>query len=175
MCVKYPELINRLTLCNSPIGDSWPVLPVKIFKWIAQAGLYPVFANTGLVLNPLTNKKIKQAFYNSEVLSKEKTRQIFWAGKLHTKEGQLQFARHLKAINNKETLEILDDLKSLKTPIQLIWGKSDHYQPWRTVGQKFMQRFPGSSSTVIPQSGHYTPLEKPGEVINAMLTWHDSL
>ncbi len=175
LSVNYPEVVSRLTLCNSPVAQSWPVLPVRIFKTIAQLGLFPTIAKAGLVPNPYTISKMKKAFFNSDLLSKEKIKRIFWASKLYNEEGRKQFARHLKALDNQQTKEIVSSFGDLTLPVQLIWAKNDYYQPWPTVGSKLQKVIPNTTTFLIAKAGHYLPIEKPTELCNALLKWHDSL
>jgi len=154
LSVNYPEIIKRLTLCNSPIAKSWPVLPVRMFKVIAQLGLFPFIAKTGLVPNPYTKSKMKAGFFNSDLLSKEKIKRIFWTGKLYDEEGRQQFARHLKALTNQQTKEIVYKFEDFNLPVQLIWARNDYYQPWLTVGSKLEKAFPNTSTYLIAKAGH---------------------
>ncbi|KAA3614104.1 MAG: alpha/beta hydrolase [Calditrichaeota bacterium] len=175
LAVTNPELVKRLTLCNSPMASSFPVLPVKIFKALAKLGLYTPIAKAGLVPNPYTISKMKAGFFDSDILSKEKIKQIFWSEKLYNEEGRRQFSRHLKALNNKKSCQVADSFSNLSIPVQLIWAKNDHYQPWQKVGTKLEKAIPNTTTFLIEQAGHYLPIEKPAEFANALVRWHDSI
>lgn len=172
---RYPELVNRLTLCNSPFDRTWPVLPVRLFRLVAKLGLYPFIACCKIVPNPYTRSKMRKAFFNSDIISKEKINRIFWANKLNDKEGRRQFTRHLKALSNKQTQRIVKNLKEIKIPVQLIWAKNDYYQPWMLVGARLEKLIPSTNIFLIPKAGHYLPIEKPADFVKALINWHDSL
>ncbi len=174
IAVKNPQLIQRLTLCNCPFDKSWPVLPVKIFRFIAKIGLYPVTAKSGLLPNPYTIRKMRKAFFNSRVLSKERINRIFWNGKVFSEQGRIQFARHLKALDNNNTAEIANDLKDINIPTQIIWADRDYYQSWNAVGFRLSKVIKKSSTTIIKESGHYLPLEKPAEFCDTLISWHEN-
>ena len=174
LSVNFPSVVSRLTLCNSPIGKSWPVLPVRIFKLFAHLGLFPFIAKHGLVPNPYTISKMRAAFFDSDLLSKEKIKRIFWTGKIYNEEGRKQFARHLKALDNKQTKSITTRFSHLTLPVQLVWAKNDYYQPWSTVGSKLEMAIPNTTTFLIAKAGHYLPIEKPSELTKALLQWHDS-
>ena len=175
LAVNYPNTVSRLTLCNSPIAKSWPVLPVRIFKAIAKIGLFPFLAKSGLIPNPYTIAKMRAAFFDSSLISKEKIKRIFWTEKLYDEEGRQQFVRHLKALNNNITYQISSQFADLTLPVQLLWAKNDYYQPWASVGQRFEKELPNTSTFIIENVGHYMPIEKPVEFAKALLKWHDSL
>ncbi|RMH63098.1 MAG: alpha/beta hydrolase [Calditrichaeota bacterium] len=171
LAVHYPEWVARLTLINSPFNRSWPVFPVRLFRLAARSGLYPWIARHGLVVNPYTCHKIRQAFYQSDTYSREKINHIFWRNKLNNEEGARQFARHLQALDNRQTRQIVNKLRDLPMPVQLIWGMRDHYQPWKRVGRKLEQALPSPTVIQLQDCGHYVPLEKPRALSETLINW----
>ncbi len=175
LAVEKPQLIQRLTLCNSPFDRSWPVLPVRVFRLAAKLSLYDFIARNGMLPNPYTRNKMKKAFFSADEISEEKIKRIFWSGKVHDKEGRRQFALHLRHLNNDDTHDIKIRLKNFDKPVQLIWADRDYYQPWLIVGRRLSKVFPHADVRIIANSGHYLPLENPQAVTESMLFWHDSL
>ena len=151
IAVNKPHLVNRLTLCNSPVDKSWPVLPVKLFRLTARLNLFTFIAKFGLIPNPYHSKQHPGSI------------------------GRKQFNRHLKSLDNRQTHNIINKLKDIKIPVQLIWAKNDLYQPWATAGSRLQKLIPQATVFRIEYSGHYLPLEKPAEFVNALIKWHDTL
>ncbi|MCB9058703.1 MAG: alpha/beta hydrolase [Calditrichae bacterium] len=172
---RYPEIVSRLTLCNTPVDRSWPVLPVRLIRLAAKIGLYPFLACCKIIPNPYTRRKMRKAFFDSDVISREKINRIFWANKLNDKEGRRQFANHLKSLSNQQTHKILKKLSEIRCPVQLIWAKNDYYQPWMIVGRRLEKIIPSCNTVLIENTGHYLPIEKPAELVRAMLNWYDTL
>lgn len=175
LVTRYPEIVSRLTLCNSPLDKTWPVLPVRLFRLTAKLGLYPFIARCNIIPNPYTRQKMRKAFFDSDIISREKINRIFWANKLNDKEGRLQFARHLRSLSNQQTHKIVKNLENIKCPVQLIWAKNDHYQPWMVVGRRLEKLIPSCKTILIENSGHYLPIEKPADLVRAMVGWYDTL
>ena len=171
LAVSHPEWVSRLTLVNSPFSRSWPVFPVRLFRLAARFGIYPWIARHGLVINPYTQHKIRQAFYQSQTYSDEKIKRIFWRNKLNDETGIRQFACHLCALDNRQTERIAPQLRTLSIPVQLIWGMKDHYQPWRRVGMRLSQALPSPQIVQIDNCGHYVPLENPEVLSKALTGW----
>ena len=175
MAVRYPQWVERLTLVNSPFDRSWPVWPVRVFRLVARLGLFSWVARHNLVVNPYTRRKLRQGFYRSNSFSAEKIHHVFWRHKLDINGGAEQFARHLLALDNRQTAALLPALKKLAMPVQLVWGMRDHYQPWPRVGARLAAALPAPKIHFLEQCGHYVPLEAPSELAALLAEWNLAL
>lgn len=169
LLVDVPGRWASASICNSPIGDSWPVRPIRMLRLMARLGLYVPLAALKLIVNPYTSWELRHAVAQQTHLTAAVRQRIFWDSKLHDAEGRRQFARHLRALDPRQTIEIEDRLPDYSGPVQLIWGMRDHFLGWEQVGERFVRSFPGARVTQLNQSGHFLQLDEPEEVIQALL------
>lgn len=176
LAVRHPELLERMTIGNTAIGDSWPVLPIRVFRLLARMGLFVPIAATGLVpRDPYTNWVLRRAFADPRSLEQDQRRhRIFFDGKFSDSVGRREFAAHLVALDNRDTLAIVDRLGSIRTPTQIVWGVEDRYQPWKTVGRRLADAIPRAEVRLIEQAGHFAMLDQPTAYASALLGWHVS-
>lgn len=175
LTTSYPDLVELLTLGDTLVADSWPVTAIKLFQVIAKLGLYPITAAAHLVPNPYAWYALCQAFADPGRLTPEIANRVFWEEKVKDRRGREEFAQHLKALNPDQTIVVAELLKDIEIPTLLIWRKEDRFQPWETVGQKLKSLLPDPDVVVIEDAGHFLPIEKPDDYVQAMLSWRRSL
>ncbi len=170
LAVRYPKLVKFLTLGDTLVADSWPVTPIKLFQVVAKMGLYPMMAVARLVSNPYAWYALQRAFADSSRLTHEVASRVFWDEKVKDLQGKKEFARHLKALTPDQTMTVAESLKDIKVPTLLIWGKEDRFQPWETVGKKLESLLPDPDVVIIENAGHFLPIEKPDDFVQAILS-----
>ncbi|MFN3202707.1 MAG: alpha/beta fold hydrolase [Bradymonadia bacterium] len=168
VAARTPHLISGLTLGDTVAEDSWPVLPVKLFRWVAWAGLYPALCALGLMPNFYARRALAKGM--SRPVKPEEASEVFWGPKVSAPVGRRAFARHLKALDPRQTVEAAPALKSLKVPTGLLWADGDHYQPWLTVGRRLESLLPQTCESIIIPGGHFLPLDNPRGYAEALLT-----
>lgn len=169
LATSDPGMVSCVTFSDSVVGDSWPVLPVKLMRWMASSRTYPALAALGLFVNPYTNWELKKAFVNGDVLTKNLKLRVFWDGKVHDGEGRAQFSRYLRALSNRQTLDVEPLLARINMPTQLIWGSKDSYQSWAAVGVRLQGDLNSPDVTVIADTGHYPQLEAEEKYVEALV------
>ena len=62
---------------------------------------------------------------------------------------------------------LADELRSLRLPIRLLWGRHDHFLPKATLAF-FRQHLPTARVELLEGAGHCPHLEIPGELARAI-------
>lgn len=171
LAAHHPDLVSRLTLTDSVVDDSWPVRPIRLVRVLARSGLYPAVCRAGMVPNPYVRWELARAFAEPSALAAVDARRVFWDGKVSDPVGRRAFARHVAALRDDDTRAVTPALRRLAVPAQLIWGSGDRFQPWVSVGRRLERILPAPEVTVLARCGHFTPLECPDRLVDAMLAW----
>lgn len=171
LAVRHPELVSRMTLTNTVVDDTWPVTPVKALRAVGRLGLYATLVRLKLFPNPYLRRELRRAFADPDRLTEEHLRRVFFDGKVTDPAGRRAFQRHVAAITNEDTAAVADDLSELAIPCQLVWGMADPFQPWDLAGASLAELLPDPAVTQLPDCGHFTPLECPDRLVEALLRW----
>lgn len=171
LVAHHPDLVARLTFTDSVVDDSWPVTPIRLTRLLARAGLYPAVCGAGMVPNPYVRWELARAFAEPAALAEIDTERMFWDGKVSDPAGRRAFARHLAALTDDDTRAVTPALRRLAVPAQLVWGAGDRFQPWETVGRRLERILPAPDVTSLERCGHFTPLECPDRLVDAMVAW----
>ena len=173
VAVRHPELVSRVTFTCAAVEDLWPVLPIRVFQLAARLGIYPFLAAAGLMeYSPYTWFEFKRAFAKGERVSPADRRRVFFDGKIRDATGRREFAALLRALTNRDTVAVAPKLRFLPMPVQLVWADRDVFTPWEKTGARLRELVPSPSVTVVEDSGHFLPLERPAEYARALLAWH---
>jgi pimeloyl-ACP methyl ester carboxylesterase len=173
MAARYPRLISKLTMGDAPTPTSFPVRDVSIFILAAKLRLVPTLK---LLPNPHATAALRRAFHDPSRLSGTLLRAVFYDDKVQTMEGRREFAKHLRHLRNTENVQNTTSLKGLRMPILLLWGEDDRYQRLDTTGKQLQALLPdGTPLEVIPDAGHFAPLEQPAAYARGLLDWRRSL
>ena len=166
-----PHWVQQLTLSNCIAAGTWPVLPIKMLIAIARLRLYPLMASLRLLPNPYVSWELKRSVHNTQVLTKDTVKRVFWDNKITDKVGQQQFARHLQTLAQDMLPHYNDKLYAFDKPVQLLWAMDDPNQPWTGPGQQLAKGFKQPRIDQLPQAGHFWPLEKAQAGVEALLNW----
>lgn len=171
LAVRHPDLVSRMSLTNTVVDDTWPVAPVKLLRAVARLGLYPAMVRAKLFSNPYLHRELRRAFSDPDRLTDDHLHRVIFDGKVSDADGRRAFQRHVGAVTNEDTREIVDDLADLDIPCQLVWGMADPFQPWELAGVRLLGLLPDPAVTQLPDCGHFTPLECPDRLTQALLRW----
>ncbi|GAC1638918.1 MAG: alpha/beta hydrolase [Candidatus Acidiferrum sp.] len=123
-----PERIRTFTLTNCDTHDNWPPEAFKPFLAMAAAG-----GLRGTLETFLADKKtfrapasLGPAFENPETFTDEDI-EIYLRPFLRTPQRLRDLERFLAAFDNKYTLAIEPQLKTLQAPTLIVWGTDDIY------------------------------------------------
>jgi len=168
---RRPELVDRLTLTDTVVEDGWPVAPVRLFRGVARLGLYPALAASGLVPNPYARHELAKGFARRERIDGETARRVFWDTKVTDGVGRREFARHLQALDPEQTVEAARHLDRFEGPRLLLWGEKDRFLPVHRDARGLQRFLPGADLEVLPDAGHFAPLERPRAWARRLLEW----
>ena len=171
LAARYPDRLNRLTLSDCPVEDSWPVPAIKLFRLMARAGLYAPSATLRLIPNLYATSELNKGLYDHSLLSEADWKRIFWDGKVSDPAGRAEFQKHLASLDNSQTMEIAPELSEVELPSLLIWGANDRFQPWERVGLRLKALLPNPEVKLIDRAGHFHVLEKPETFIETLMAW----
>jgi pimeloyl-ACP methyl ester carboxylesterase len=170
LATRHPTLLSRLTLSNCPAEDAWPIPPITLLKRIAP--LYPTFASVRpLAANAWSAGQVARVFHDPSALRDDDLHRIFWDRKMTDADGRRAFARHLKALDNRQTLDAAPSLARLPMPTQIVWGGSDPALPWDRNGRRLQELLADPDVTIVERAGHFVPLEQPQAFADALLDW----
>lgn len=170
LVTAHPEVVSRLTLCDSVFADVWPVTPIRLLRAVARIRAFELMVRLKLGRNPYTSWQVRRGFADPGRIDAATIERVFWDGKLDDAAGRREFARHLELLDNQQTVAIVGDLRGVDVPVHLIWATEDAFLPWSPVGERLRDSF-GTAPTVtlIDDAGHFLPLERPDAFADAAL------
>lgn len=176
LVTRWPEHVARLTIGNAVFGDNWPVTPIAIARAIARTGAYPALCRLGLVPDPYARWQLRRAYADRSRLTEAVEQRVFWDGKVHDERGRREFAAHLTALDNAQTVAVADDLAEVDVPVLLLWGADDPLMSWSPEGERLRDAFDRGRDdyvdvVLLEDGGHFLPLERPDAYTDALLAW----
>jgi pimeloyl-ACP methyl ester carboxylesterase len=146
---KYPTKVNKLVLVGSagygpPPGFDYGKLAVQ--------------------MNPSTRDAVRESlklmFYNSAPFSSDAAVDGFISARTATNDG---YTIQTLIRNLQHADDYFDDeVKALKTPTLIVWGKQDGIVPV-VIGEMLKRDIAGSELFIIDKAGHLPQLEQPAE------------
>jgi len=124
----HPHRVRSLTLTNCDAHDNWPPEAFKPFLAMAAAGglrgaLDAMLSDKSVYRSP---QALAPAYEHPEQLTDESI-EIYLRPLVRTEQRTRDFQRFLAAFDNKHTLAVEAELKSLKAPTLIAWGTDDVY------------------------------------------------
>jgi pimeloyl-ACP methyl ester carboxylesterase len=124
----FPERVRSLTLTDCDAHDNWPPEPFRPFLAMAAAGglrgaLEAMLADKTVYRSP---QALGPAYEHPERLSDESI-ESYLRPLVRTEQRTRDLQRFLAAFDNRHTLAIEAQLKSLKAPTLIVWGTDDVY------------------------------------------------
>ncbi|MCU4174793.1 alpha/beta fold hydrolase [Carboxylicivirga sp. N1Y90] len=151
--VHYPHRIKSLTLINSVGYDFWPVQPIISMRT-------PIIRHLAMATLDMGALKfiIKRGLFHRKKLDTE-LMELFWKP-LKTSEGRKAFLFFAHCLDNKNLLEISDELTKLKLPVLIIRGDCDVFLG-KTISERLHKDIPNSQYEVISTGGHFIQEDEP--------------
>jgi pimeloyl-ACP methyl ester carboxylesterase len=124
----HPERVRSLTLTNCDAHDNWPPEAFKPFLTMAAGGglrgtLDALLSDKSVYRSP---QALGPAYEHPEELSDE-TIDKYLRPFVRSEQRTRDLERFLAAFDNRHTLIIEDQLKTLKVPTLIVWGTDDVY------------------------------------------------
>ncbi len=124
----HPHRVRSLTLTNCDAHDNWPPEAFKPFLAMAAAGglrgaLNAMLSDKSVYRSP---QALGPAYEHPERLTDESI-EAYVRPLVRTEQRTRDFQRFLAAFDNKHTLAVEAELKSLKAPTLIAWGTDDVY------------------------------------------------
>lgn len=138
------EAISKLILIDAA-GVPLPEARKKIFEFFAKM-VSPIFKIKSL---GDTRKKIYELIGAGDYVATPDLNEIF------------------KLVVSEDLTPLLPNIK---VPTLLVWGESDEVTPLK-MGHLFKNKIAGSKLVVIKNAGHFSFVDKPAEVFNAIKNW----
>ncbi len=124
----YPERVRSLTLTDCDTHDNWPPEAFRAFLAMAAAGglretLETMLSDKTVYRSP---QALGPAYEHPDELSND-TIEKYLRPLISTEQRTRDLQRFLAAFDNKHTLSIEAQLKTLKAPTLIVWGTDDVY------------------------------------------------
>jgi pimeloyl-ACP methyl ester carboxylesterase len=125
---SYPERVRSLTLTDCDTHDNWPPEAFKPFLTMAAEGglrgtLEAMLADKIVYRSP---QALGPAYERPERLSDESIEK-YLRPLVRTEQRTRDFERFLAAFDNRHTLAVEAQLKTLQAPTLIVWGTDDVY------------------------------------------------
>lgn len=169
MLTKDESRFARATLSNCITADTWPVSSVKMMRALAKMRAFAPMAALGLFPNFIARHELRRAVVNTGVLTKERTTQIFWDGKVSHKSGRHEFQNMLRALHSRETRQNMQALAQINIPVHLLWAEDDPNQPWAGPGKILAATLRHATVSMIPKAGHFLQIDNPHAYIAGLM------
>ncbi|MFA5326784.1 MAG: alpha/beta hydrolase [Prolixibacteraceae bacterium] len=159
--VRHPESVITSTFVN-PVGyDFWPVQPIvamrtPIVRQLAMAtldfGMFKLIVQRGVFYKERVTTELMNYFFKP----------------MRTKLGRKAFLHFASCLDNRNLLEISDELKQIKTPVLIVRGEADVYlRP--DISLKLNHEIPGSQLVIISDAGHFIQFDVPDQLYTTLL------
>jgi pimeloyl-ACP methyl ester carboxylesterase len=124
----YPQRVRSLTLTDCDAHDNWPPEPFKPFLAMAAAGglggtLDAMLSDKSVYRSP---QALGPAYEHPERLTDDSI-EAYLRPLVRTEQRTRDLQRFLAAFDNRHTLAIEAQLKSLQAPTLIVWGTDDVY------------------------------------------------
>ena len=168
--VNNPDLLYDLTLIN-PVGyDFWPVQPISAMRTPIIRDILMSTFDLGMF-----TVLIKRGIYHKEKLTQELM--AAFNKPLQSSEGKKAFMHFARCLDNKNLMDIVDQLGLLKMPVLIIRGDGDLYLR-ASITEQLHKDIPGSRLARITTGGHFVQVDEPDwvavEISNFMSKDHAS-
>lgn len=160
LAVIHPQKMQSMTLVN-PVGfDYWPVQPIESLRTpiirqlvlgVMDLGMLTFVVRRGFYQKDYVNDALLEKFYKP----------------FHTSEGRKAFLHFARSLDNRDLMEIADQLPAVQIPTVLIRGDADVYLDENII-EDLAACWPHAKVLRIPTAGHYLLWESPEIVANSI-------
>ncbi len=153
LVARAPERVRKLVLMDGVHADAWAMDAVApILTWREPSRLFRV-----LVRQMRTSSGVAR-------IGEDAVREVL--APYEGEEGGAKLIRAARALNPRQTVEIMPALRARRVPALVLWGERDTYLDVDTVGRPLAELL-GAELVLLP-GGHFVPMECPREVADAV-------
>jgi pimeloyl-ACP methyl ester carboxylesterase len=151
--INNPGLLYDLTLINTVGYDFWPVQPITAMRAPVIRELLMSTFDLGLFMI-----LIKRGLYHKEKLTQELM--DAFSKPLQSNEGKKAFMHFARCLDNKNLMDIVDQLRQLEIPVLVIRSDGDVYLR-AAIAEQLHKDIPGSRLVRIDKGGHFVQVDEP--------------
>jgi pimeloyl-ACP methyl ester carboxylesterase len=154
MVIEAPRRVRGLALLDGVHADNWAIEAVSSIQVWDPANAHRLF--------PVLKRRLGKSDALREMLNA-----------YQGERGGLRLIRAAKDLDPRQTAAIGERLSAAGVPAAVLWGERDDYLSIEGVGQGLAELL-GTCLTRLP-GGHFTPLDCPAEVADALCAFLRSL
>lgn len=160
VAVRHPARVSHLCLIDSVAFDQWPTTEARL----ARASLpFTQFLPPDLFLG-IVRRDLERGYMDPVRAAHSIDLYLRpFAGV----EGREALVAHIRALTNRETVDVGARLGELRIPASIVWGQHDRVLSL-AVGRRLADAIAGATLDVVPDARHYVPEEAPRAVADAV-------
>ncbi len=166
VATRYPNATSHLTLSAAMVEDTWPVPFVDKLRKRADSSLR----------RPVSTSRLHRWVARGvgpNGLGADDVARVFEAGTVTDDDVIRSLERQLVALDSADTVVAAAQLSRLPMPVDLVWGDTDPYTPADAVAGRLLELAPQAEMALVPDAGHWAPLEDPVGFVAACLEVRD--
>jgi len=154
--VRNPERVRKIVLIDSVAYDSWPEPNIARLK-------EPVWDEIMQRLDIAKGfrKGLEQGMVQKDRLTDEVV--DLYADPFRDLEGRMAYLRAARALDNRDLLDIADQIEAIDKPVLILWGAEDIFQDVK-YGRRLAEALSNARLEVLEGAGHFVPEDKPEEI-----------
>ena len=156
--VKYPERLLKLVLINTVGYDYWPVQPITSMRIPIVRQFAMAVLNFGLFRN-----LIELGFFHREKVTDELI--YLFQKPLRIKSGRDSFLHLASCLDNRQLMDIQENIHGLELPVMIIRGDADIYLS-PEISERLHNSIKNSKLERIKTGGFFIQEDEPDILIN---------
>jgi len=154
--VRNPNRVNKIVLIDSIAYDSWPEPGIARLK-------EPVWDEIMQRLDMAKGfrKGLEQGMTQKDRITDEVVN--LYADPFRDLEGRLAYLRAARALDNRDLLDIREEVEAIDKPALILWGAEDVFQKVE-YGRRLADALADAQLHIIEGAGHFLPEDQPEAV-----------
>lgn len=161
LSVRRPDLVRDLSVLNTVGYDYWPVQPIVTLRTPIVRQLAMATLDLGIL-----RIIVRRALFHPERLTDELLENV--RREVGAEGSRRSFLQFVRALNNRDLVEISEDLRKLGIPVLIVRGDADAYLS-SEIAERLHREIPSSRLLRIATAGHYVQEDEPERVAEALL------
>jgi len=154
--VRNPSRVKKIGLLDSVAYDSWPEPGIARLK-------EPVWDEImqRLDLAKGFRKGLEQGMVQKDRITDEVVNR--YADPFRDLEGRMAYLRAARSLDNRDLLDIREEVEAIDKPVLILWGAEDVFQKVE-YGRRLADALADAQLHVIEGAGHFLPEDQPETV-----------